>query len=415
MKTTKILGATILLTVFFSLSCKTQKNNTVNNNTSVTENKAPVSITDANNLFAIDLYKKICDKPENLFLAPYSISTALAMTYVGARENTEKQMGEIMHFPANSKDFYDKYNESLKEIGALNDGSAINIYNANSIWAQRDFTFNEAFVKILKNSFNSSVNTVDFINETENSRQQINTWVEKQTNEKIKGLIPSGLVDYLTRLVLVNAIYFKANWATAFDEKQTQKIDFHVEETSSVACDFMTADKEFNYYEDETNLKAIEIPYSNGTLSMLIILPKDNAAFVALKKDFNYDLYKKITIGLSPKKVKLFFPKFKITSEFELSWILKEMGMPDAFSDRADFSGMTGKKDLKISKVIHKAFVEVNESGTEAAAATAVVMRIKSLPVNQPEFKADHPFMFIIKENKNNSILFTGNIHNPAE
>jgi serpin B len=188
-----------------------------------------------------------------------------------------------------------------------------------------------------------------------------------------------------------------------------------MDEASSVSCDFMFAEQDYKFYEQEDGLKAVEIPYLKGKMSMLVILPKDNKDFDVLKKDINLDLYNKINTGLVSKKVKLYLPKFKTTSEFELSEMLKQMGMPEAFTDQADFSGMTGKKDLKISKVIHKAFVEVNEAGTEAAAATAVVMRIKSMPMKQPEFRADHPFMFIIKENTNNSILFAGNIYNPTK
>ncbi|HNW68895.1 MAG TPA: serpin family protein [Bacteroidales bacterium] len=396
-------------------ACKCSKSTMENKTVAVVENTTPVNITENNNLFALDLYKKIGNNQANLFYSPYSISTALAMTYAGAKGKTENEMAMVMHFPANNAEFYTKYNDVLKNINALNNGSTVNIYTVNSIWAQKDFKFRDEFMGILKNSFNSSVNLVDFIKETENSRIQINKWVETQTNEKIKELIKPGLIDYLTRMVLVNAIYFKADWQTTFDKQQTQKMDFRMDETNAVSCDFMFAEQEFKFYENEDGLKAIEIPYSSGKMSMLIILPKDNAGFSTLKKEINPDFYKKVNSALVSKKVKLYLPKFKIISEFELSDMLKQMGMPEAFSDRADFSGMTGTKDLKISKVIHKAFVEVNETGTEAAAATAVVMRVKSMPVAPPEFRADHPFMFIIKENTDNSILFAGNIYNPTK
>jgi len=409
-----ILTAGALLLVILP-ACKCSKSNMENKTVVVNENTTPVNITENNNLFALDLYKKIGGNQENLFYSPYSISTALAMTYAGARGKTENEMAMVMHFSANNAEFYNKYSDVLKNINALNNGSSVDIYTVNSIWAQKDFKFRDEFIGILKNSFNSSLNLVDFIKETENSRIQINKWVETQTNEKIKELIKPGLIDYLTRMVLVNAIYFKADWQTTFDKQQTQKMDFRMDETNTVSCDFMFAEQEFKFYENEDGLKAIEIPYSSGKLSMLIILPKDNAGFNTLKKDISLDFYKKINSSLVSKKVKLYLPKFKITSEFELSDMLKQMGMPEAFSDRADFSGMTGTKDLKISKVIHKAFVEVNETGTEAAAATAVVMRVKSMPVTPPEFKADHPFMFIIKENTENSILFAGNIYNPTK
>jgi len=415
MKKIKLILITGALLLVILPACKCSKNNMENKTVAVVENTTPVNITENNNLFALDLYKKISNNQENLFYSPYSISTALAMTYAGARGITEKEMSTVMHFPANNAEFYNKYNEVLKNINALNNGSTVNIYTANSVWAQMNFKFRDEFLEIIKNNFNSSINLVDFIKETENSRIQINKWVETQTNEKIKELIKPGLIDYLTRMVLVNAIYFKADWETAFDKQQTQKMDFLIDETKTISCDFMFAEQEFKFYENEDGLKAIEIPYSKGKMSMLIILPKDNAGFNMLKKEISLDFYKKINSTLESKKVKLYLPKFKTTSEFELSDILKKMGMPEAFSDRADFSGMTGTKDLKISKVIHKAFVEVNETGTEAAAATAVVMRIKSMPMAPPEFRADHPFMFIIKENSANSILFAGNIYNPTK
>jgi len=239
--------------------------------------------------------------------------------------------------------------------------------------------------------------------------------VEPEPKEKIKDLIQPGLIDYLTRMVLVNAIYFKADWETAFDETLTKKMTFYPDETTQVPCDFMFAERDFGFYEQENGLKAIEIPYSKGKMSMLVILPKDKNGIFGITKETGPDWYNMINTSLVKKKVKLWLPKFKTTSEFELSEVLQQMGMKEAFSDNADFSGMTGKKDLKISKVIHKAFVEVNESGTEAAAASAVVMRVKSMPANQPEFRADHPFLFIIKENTQNRILFIGNIFNPAK
>jgi len=415
MKKMKLILTTGALLLVILPACKCSKNNMENKSDAVVENTTPVNITENNNLFALDLYKKISTTPGNLFYSPYSISTALAMTYAGARGKTEKEMSAVMHFPANSADFYNKYNEVLKNISTLNDGGKLNIYTVNSVWAQKNFKFRDEFLEIIKNNFNSSINLVDFIKETENSRIQINKWVETQTNEKIKELIKPGLIDYLTRMVLVNAIYFKADWETAFDKNQTRKMDFLVDESKAVSCDFMFLEQEFKFFEQEDGLKAIEIPYSKGKMSMLIILPKDNAGFNMLKKEINLDFYKKINSVLVSKNVKLYLPKFKTTSEFELSDILIKMGMPEAFSDRADFSGMTGAKDLKISKVIHQAFVEVSETGTEAAAATAVVMRVKSMPISPPEFKADHPFMFIIKENKENSILFAGNIYNPTK
>ncbi|HQI70093.1 MAG TPA: serpin family protein [Bacteroidales bacterium] len=415
MKTLNLFFTAGLISLVLLCACKTNKNSMNSTSSPSDEGSSVVNITENNNRFAFDLYKNIGAKPENMLYSPYSISSALAMTYTGARGNTEKQMGAVMHFSPNSLDFNNQNNARLKEINALNDGSTLNTYTANSIWAQKDFKFKESFIGALKDSYLSSLHTVDFIKETEQSRLLINKWVETETKEKIKDLIQPGLIDYLTRMVLVNAIYFKADWETAFDETLTKKMTFYPDETTQVPCDFMFAERDFGFYEQENGLKAIEIPYSKGKMSMLVILPKDKNGIFGITKETGPDWYNMINTSLVKKKVKLWLPKFKTTSEFELSEVLQQMGMKEAFSDNADFSGMTGKKDLKISKVIHKAFVEVNESGTEAAAASAVVMRVKSMPANQPEFRADHPFLFIIKENTQNRILFIGNIFNPAK
>ncbi|MCK9613207.1 MAG: serpin family protein [Bacteroidales bacterium] len=415
MKTIKILAATSLSALILVFSCKTSKTQMKEKSVEPTETATSGNISENNNLFALELYKNIGMKQANLFYSPYSISTALAMTFTGAHGKTESQMRTVMHFETNGATFYEKYHKLINEINAINDGKTINIYTANSIWAQKDFKLLSSFTDVLKNSYNTTAYNVDFVKQPEPSRLEINKWVEQQTNEKIKDLIQPGLIDYLTRLVLVNAIYFKANWEVAFDEKETRQMTFRPDETSEVSCDFMFAEKDFKFYEQEDGLKAIEIPYSQGKMSMLIILPGNNNGFDLLKKNMDMSFYNTINKSLSTTKVKLYLPKFKFTSDFELSDILVQMGMTDAFFDRADFSGMTGKKDLKISKVIHKAFVEVNESGTEAAAATAVVMRIKSMPVKQPEFRADHPFMFIIKENTNNGILFAGDVYDPTK
>ena len=372
----------------------------------------PAMIT-RNNQFALELYKIISRKPGNMFYSPFSISAALGMTYTGSKANTEKQIASVMHFATNDAAFYNNYQAYLASINNLNN-DAVSIYTANSFWAQADFTFKKEFVEIIRNHFSGEIKNVNFAKEAEKCRQEINKWVESKTNNKIQNLIQPGLIDDLTRLVLVNAIYFKAPWDMPFDEKATKKMDFKTTATTVVSADFMTAENNYKYYT-ENDFSAIEIPYAKGTLSMLIILPSDDNSFTSLQKNIDHTVYQKIVSAMTVKKIRLMLPKFNTTSEFELSDVLQEMGMPEAFSDKADFSGMTGKKDLKISKVVHKAFINVNEAGTEAAAATAVIIRVKSMPVNVVEFKADHPFMFIIKENTNGSILFAGNIFDPSK
>jgi serpin B len=318
-----------------------------------------------------------------------------------------------MHYAANDAAFSGNYKAYLSSINNLNKDD-VAIFTANSFWGQLDFKFKKEFVEIVQSHFSGEIKTVDYVKEAEKCRVEINNWVENKTNNKIKDLIQPGLIDDLTRLVLVNAIYFKAPWALPFDAKANKKMDFKTTATTSVQADFMVAENSYKYYTED-DLSAIEIPYAKGSLCMLIILPKDDAVFESLQKKFDNSICQKINAGLTMKQVRLLLPKFRATSEFELSEVLKTMGMPEAFTDKADFSGMTGKKDLKISKVVHKAFINVDEAGTEAAAATAVVIRVKSMPMNAGEFKADHPFMFIIKENTHGSILFAGNIYDPTK
>jgi serpin B len=403
----------ISLTMIFAVACKTKAPEKSVATTTTNISKPDPSMIARNNQFAFDLYKNISQKPENLFYSPFSISAALGMTYTGSKGNTEKQIADVMNFAANDAAFYNNYQAYLHSINKLNNDT-VSIYTANSFWAQVDFKFKKEFVEIIRNHFSGEIKNVDFIKEAEKCRLEINKWVEVKTNNKIENLIKPGLIDDLTRLVLVNAIYFKAPWEMPFNEKATKKMDFKTDETSVVSTDFMTAENNYKYYTEE-DFSAIEIPYKKGSLSMLIILPSDNNSFKALNKNISNAVYDKINSALVIKKVKLTLPKFKATCEFELSDVLKSMGMQDAFTDKADFSGMTGKKDLKISKVVHKSFINVDEAGTEAAAATAVIIRIKSVPMNVVEFKADHPFMFIIRENTGGSILFAGNVYNPTK
>ncbi|MCD4745953.1 MAG: serpin family protein [Bacteroidales bacterium] len=374
------------------------------------------STINGNNEFSIDLYSKLCKNKENIFFSPFSISSALAMTYAGAKGETAKQMSQVLHYHLKPDNVQNDFSILLNDLKKRNK-EKIKLNIANSLWAQKDYYFLDDYFNSIKKYYGAGLQFVDFKDdaEREKSRILINEWVEKETNNKIKDILFPGALIPTTRLVLVNAIYFYGNWANQFHKELTKNDKFYINTEKTVNSLFMNQQSEFKYFETEL-LKGIELPYAGNEISMLVLLPKAKDGLQELENSFTYKNYRNWNSMLTKKEVKLSIPKFEMTSEFNLGSVLSGMGMPDAFSFNADFSGMTGKKDLKIDKVVHKAFVEVNEKGTEAAAATAVMMMEKAAPIHKKIkiFKADHPFIFIIKDNLNGSILFIGRVLDPS-
>lgn len=377
----------------------------------------PQVLADGNNKFAFSLYKELNNNTgRNLFLSPFSISTALAMTYAGAKKETALQMSRTLNFPQGER-FHADY-EGL--LDGLNEGTEgkIKLNIANGLWAQKDFTFLDSYFNLVKLNYKSEIKNVDFINnlEREKVRKEINTWVEKKTNDKIKDLLSDGDLDSSSRLVLVNAIYFYGDWADPFEKQETFNKDFSLMDDTKINVPFMNRHGRYSYYED-LKIKAIEIPYMGNKASMVIFLPVKKIQMEEFEKSFDLKYYLDIIAAFQPTDVRLSLPKFQTTCKLNLEDLLSRMGMSLAFSQTdADFSGMTGKRDLCISKVIHQAFIHVDEKGTEAAAATAVTMRVGSVRPS-PDikvFNADHPFVFLIKDNTTGSILFMGKIMNPG-
>jgi len=384
-----------------------------------------------NNEFALELYGQLRSGRGNLFFSPYSISTALAMVFVGAREQTEKQMADVLHFPIGGR--ADKAPRQLKEntlsreqfhlafadiISSLNERGKTGAYEltvANALWGQKGWDIVTDYIRVIM-LYGGEVKCVDFIRETEAARNTINTWIEKRTNDKIKNLIPPGTLNQLTRLVVTNAIYFKGNWASRFEKENTKKAPFRPRGIQKgklpPMVDMMNQTDDFDYAEDE-NIQVLELPYVDNELSMIILLPKEYTGLDKLEQRLTFDKLSQWLGKLHNRKVIASIPKFKLTSRFGLSDVLKTMGMTDAFGPKADFSGMGGEKNISISAVLHKAYVDVNEEGTEAAAATGVVVGITSLPPKPIVFKADHPFLFLIRDNVSGSILFIGRLVNP--
>lgn len=370
------------------------------------------AVVHGNSQFACELYGKLAAEEGNLFFSPYSISNALAMTYGGAGGNTAKEMAATLHFDGASDDFHAAFADLVRRIQSEDKKRKYQLRIANRLWGQKDFGFVPEFISSSAKSYGAGLEEVDFRGATEQARQAINAWVEKQTQDKIKELLKPGILDNLTRLVLTNAIYFKAAWSDPFDSKNTKPGDFLVGGVKKVKTPMMRQSQRTQFMDGGT-FTALEMPYEEYELSMIVFLPKKADGLAAFEKTLTAGNLAKWQAKLSDHQVDIRLPKFKTTAEFRLDKVLHEMGMRDAFDkEKADFTGLSSVKELFITAVVHKAFVDVNEAGTEAAAATAVAIGLQSLP--QPAtFHADHPFVYLIRDNKTGSVLFMGRVVNP--
>jgi serpin B len=373
------------------------------------------TLVKGNNQFAIDLYGRLRDTKGNLFFSPYSISTALGMAYGGARGDTAAEMARTLHFTLEPRQLHPAFHQLQSELQGEASKRKYKLTTANRFWGAKGYPFQPDYVKLTRDNYGAEVSELDFHKAPEQSRETINAWVEKQTNDKIKELLQRGMVTPDTRLVLTNAIYFKAAWLDQFSEKATKKESFKLGGDVRTQVDMMHQTVNCPLLDTGT-FQVVSLPYEQNDLSMVILLPKDADRLPDLEKlltSAKLDDWRK---QMSEHQVALSLPRFKITSTFSLETVLAAMGMPLAFSGRADFSGITTAEGLMISKVIHKAYVDTNEKGTEAAAATAIVFAPTGLPIQRPQatFRADHPFVFVIRDTRTGSILFMGRVANPA-
>jgi serine protease inhibitor len=374
------------------------------------------SLIDGNTAFALDLYAHLKTGSGNLFFSPYSISTCLAMTYAGARTGTEKQMGQTLHFDKDQRQLHSSFGELQRQLTEASKLEGIELNIANALWTQKDPPLLPAFLQITKSEYQANVSQADFRTGAEEARDKINRWVAQKTKDKIQNILPPGSLTDLTRLVLANAIYFKGVWARQFEKAGTSNQPFHLSTPRHVEVPLMHHFDEVRYTED-ADFQAVELPYKGGGLSMVILLPRQVDACSKLEDRLTPALLSRSLGGMKKQKVEIFLPRFKLESSFELNDTLAKMGMPDAFGPKADFSGMDGTKTLYISAVFHKAWGEVNEEGTEAAAATAVVMtrsEVIKQPPPPPIFRADHPFIFLIRDTRSGSVLFLGRLVDPT-
>jgi serpin B len=377
------------------------------------------SLVEGNATFALNLYQLLKNQDGNLFYSPYSISEALAMTYGGARSETELQMSSAIQFLLGQDKLHSAFNYLDLELvkrgqgskGTDEKGFRLNVVNA--IWGQKDFKFNEDYLDLLAQNYGAGLRIVDYIKSPEPSRQTINQWVSDQTENKIKDLLPQGSINELTRLVLTNAIYFNAAWASQFEKEATVDGKFTLLNGNQVSAPLMRQKKYFSYSEGDT-YQAVQLPYDGNQLAMIILLPRVDQ-FKTFESGLTGREISQIIQSLKGNEVDLTLPKFKIEAEFGLNNALSQLGMQDAFNpNKADFSGMDGQKDLYITDVVHKAFVSVDEAGTEATAATGVVVGTTSMPVDVKVMNIDHPFIFLIHDIQTGTILFIGRVINPA-
>ncbi|XP_006892803.1 PREDICTED: serpin B8 isoform X3 [Elephantulus edwardii] len=372
-------------------------------------------LCEANGTFAINLLKTLGDenKSQNVFFSPLSISSALAMVLMGAKGNTATQMSQALCL--NKDEAVHQDFQSL--LAAVNKPSSqYTLRTANRLFGEKTCDFLSAFKESCQQFYEAELEELPFSKDAEESRKHINDWVSEKTEGKISEVLGPGAIDSLTKLVLVNAIYFKGEWKEQFDKKYTRGMPFHCNQQQQKTVQMMFKKAEFRLGSvDEVHAQVLELPYAGEEMSMVILLPEEGIDLTQVEKELTYDKFRAWTSPekMPRRKVQVFLPRLKLEESYDLESFLRSFGMTDAFEEvKADFSGMSTKKKVPVSKVAHKCFVEVNEEGTEAAAATAVVRNTRSISL-EPRFCADHPFLLFVRHHCTGSILFCGRVSSP--
>jgi len=368
---------------------------------------------ESNTAFAVDLYQRLKDQPGNLFFSPYSLSTALAMAYAGARGQTETEMARTLRFSLPSEDLHIGFGALAARVQQIQRRNHVTLVTANLLWCQQSSRFTEAFLQLIRTRYQAEAKQVDFKDAPEVARREINTWIEGKTQGKIKDAIGPSQLSPDARLLLCNAIYFKGKWAVRFDSKHTRPGRFFSSPGESLQAPMMSQKSQFKT-ADVGEVGLLELRYAGDDLSMIVLLPRAVDGLPELENRLDAKELGRWIAGLDQAQaaeLEVLLPRFKTTQTFELANELAALGMPSAFHAAADFSGMTGTRDLFLSDVVHQAFVEVNEEGTEAAAVTRVHANTKSMT---HVLRVDHPFIFLIRENRTGSVLFLGRIVDPS-
>ncbi|HEY2253810.1 MAG TPA: serpin family protein, partial [Planctomycetaceae bacterium] len=372
------------------------------------------AVAQSNNQFAFDLYKSLRDQEGNRFFSPASIATALAMTYAGAAGETRQQMADVLHLNLPDLSLHNGFGTLNSILNTKNERYRLNM--ANRLWGQSGFHFEPQFVRLIHEHYGAGLGEVDFA-ATEQARQTINRWVAESTNGKIADLIPPGILTDKTRFVLTNAIYFKGTWTYQFSKSATQEAPFYLSKNRKIDVPMMQQHTGGLRYAQTENIQLLEMPYAGGNLSMLVLLPRQVDGLPQLEEEVTANGVQKWSSGLRDDyDVTVYLPKFTFTSQTGLKDELSSLGMPAAFSDQAEFPGISRQKKQKLFDALHQAFVDVNEEGTEAGAATGHIGGDLPGPVPQEAvFRADHPFLFLIQDRRTGAILFLGRVVNPIQ
>ncbi|MBL8210547.1 MAG: serpin family protein [Bryobacterales bacterium] len=366
------------------------------------------NLPESNTTFAFHLYRQVAEPGKNVFFSPYNISSAMAMAYAGARGQTAQEMAAVMHITTPAAQLLPAFRELENSLQAGD--RPYQLHTANRVWGERQAALLPPYLNLLEHNFGAALERLDFRQQPEPSRLAINDWVKQKTQGKITDLLPSGSIKPITRLVLTTAIYFKSDWAKPFDKKQTTDELFYLKPGNGVRVPMMHASAQAGYFEEEL-ATGLQLPYKGDRLSMIVLLPKQPDGMAALEKALTPSQLTKWRTAMHTSKVQVSLPRFQMTEKYDLISALEALGMKQAFTSNADFTGMT-KEKIAISRVVHKAFVDVNEQGTEAAAATGMVAELTAF--RKPTiFRADRPFLFLIQDNQSGTILFLGRVMDP--
>jgi serpin B len=369
-------------------------------------------LVEGNTAFALDLYAQLRGEEGNLFISPHSVSTALGMTWAGARDETARQMASTLHFEMPSAMLHPTYGRLEQSLLDANAGGAgPELYLANRLWGQRGTDFRDPFLVNARVNYAGGFDTVDFAGAVNAARKKINTWIEAQTEDRIEELLQPGDIDAATVMVLTNAVYFKGTWLYQFDERYTRNGSFSLDAGESVTAPFMGLGARLPCFQSD-RLQAVELPYAGERLSMVLLVPREVGGLAELEASLTPGNVKTWLNGLQAQDVHLSMPRFKMEDRHYLQETLAAMGMPLAVTPgSADFSGICDEPgEVWIDKVIHQTFIEVNEHGTEAAAATAVTTKRKG---GYPVIHADRPFLFLIRDRQTGAVLFLGRVADP--